>query len=204
MDKNERDYRNVSDYIPTNISKSLFKIMVLFTGKAGVGKTTSACFASEFTYRKRFLNSGVFSFAYGVKKCAREFFSWDGVKDVYGRNLLQKIGNFGREINPDNWINYLLADVEESDSNICFVDDCRFLNEILIPKKFLKVYTVRIEAPDREILKGTPAYDDPSETSLPSGVNELYDFVIWNTGTKEDLKEAVEKIVDTILDKENR
>jgi hypothetical protein len=178
--------------------------LVLFSGKAGVGKTTSACYASEYAYRKLFLNSKVFSFAHGVKECARNYFLWNGEKDAHGRDLLQRVGKFGREINPNNWVDYLLTDYYEyPDINIGFVDDCRFMNEIEVPKNFLTVYTIRIESPEREILKGTPAYDDLSEISLPSGPNVLYDFIVWNTGTKEDLKKAIEQIVSIIVDKEN-
>lgn len=179
------------------------KTLVLFCGKAGVGKTTSANYAASYSYMKRFVNSRVLSFASGVKECAKKFFGWNGTKDIYGRELLQKVGGFGREINPNNWVDRLIEKFTETNDEIGFVDDCRFINEIRIPKCAFKTYVIRIESPDREILKGTPAYDDPSETSLPSGINELYDFIIWNTGTKEDLKETIEKIVDIILDKEN-
>lgn len=174
--------------------------VILFCGKAGVGKTTSATMASEYAYRKLFIDSDVFSFARGVKKCAQQFFGWDGKKDEHGRHLLQLVGRFGREINLDNWVNYLIKDIEESSDSLCFVDDCRFPNEIEKIKKYFRTYTIRIESPDREILKGTEAYNDPSETSLPSGTDGNYDVIVYNTGSLEDLKESIQGIINTIID----
>lgn len=173
-------------------------IIVLFCGKAGVGKTTSARLATKLCNKK----CSVFSFASSVKNCARDYFYWDGNKDEYGRKLLQLVGGFGREINPDLWVIHAKNSIKNFSPAFAFIDDCRFPNEINKMKGFFKTYTVRIEASDREILKGTPAYDDLSEVSLPSGENELYDFVIDNSGTLEELETNVKDIINKILEME--
>jgi len=179
------------------------RTVVLFCGKAGVGKTTSAMFAKDYVNNKRFMTSDVFNFAYAVKECAKNFFGWNEVKDNWGRYLLQEIGKFGRSINKNTWIYLLIKKINDSKVDIVFIDDCRFPNELKMIKDLFKTYVIRIEAPNREILKYTSAYDDPSETSLPSGPNKLYDITVWNTGTIEELEKSIKEIVDNILDKEN-
>ncbi len=175
-------------------------IVLLFCGKAGVGKSTSARFAIDLCKGKR----AIFSFASSVKRCASDYFYWDGTKDEYGRKLLQMVGGFGREVNPDLWVIHTKNAIKHFSPDFAFIDDCRFPNEVLKMKSFFITYTVRIESPQREILKGTPAYDDPSEVSLPSGENNMYDYVIWNTGTLDELKNSIKNIIDDILDKENK
>ena len=48
---------------------------------------------------------------------------------IKDRPLLQQIGMKMREIRPDVWIEYLDRAAESSETEVVFVDDCRFINE---------------------------------------------------------------------------
>ena len=66
--------------------------IVLFSGKAGTGKTT----ASNYLLYLAEKNGYLLHFATMVKDIAKRYFWWDGVKDEKGRRLLQEIGRTGR------------------------------------------------------------------------------------------------------------
>jgi DNA polymerase III delta prime subunit len=179
--------------------------VVLFSGKAGVGKTTSANFCKNLFDK----NSKIASFATGVKQVAYQM-GWDGIKDDKGRQLLIDIGKSGRKYDKDIWAKYtfdkIIPEYDYYPFDMVFIDDWRFPNEgeYIKTNPLYVVYTVRIEAPEREILKGTPQYYDESETSLPS-VNQnpgFYDFIVSNSGDFENLKSQLCDILDSIEDEQ--
>lgn len=168
-------------------------ICILVCGKAGTGKTTLTNFL-----KKEFESKGytveIARFASGVKATSK-FMGWDGEKDCKGRKLLQGVGGVGREYDKDCWVSLTFNEILPKSVNfpqdIVIVDDYRFPNESEFVKNtsMYQVFEVRIESPDREMLKGTPEYDDISETSLPSGEDTRYHRTIYNLGSLEDLDE---------------
>ncbi len=185
--------------------------IILITGKAGVGKTTLSCILRDYINTNLKLNSHIYSFAMKLKECAKFYFGWDGNKDDKGRELLQNIGRVGRIYNKDIWVEFLLTRVWAENlipPDIVIVDDWRFPNELeyLVKQELYNVVTIRIESPEREILKESNTYEDISETSLPSVFpgeeNTMYDYVIHNNGELEELKEKAINIVENILRKE--
>jgi hypothetical protein len=189
-------------------------------GKAGVGKSTFSGFALD--YAKSHYNlehSAIFPFAFGVKDVATRCFGWDGKKDDRGRELLQDVGKTGRAYNINIWVKKLLDKFYgmEYYSDVVLIDDWRFPNEgqyIEINEPSFKVVHIRIESPEREILKGKKAYDDVSETSLPSVEvdynigypyyvidDEHYDYVVANTGSLDDLNDIAKAIMDREINK---
>lgn len=182
-------------------------VAILISGKAGVGKSTLASFMYSELTKQRYI-AGVFNFAFGVKFTATQM-GWDRTKDVKGRKLLQDIGKAGRDYDIDMWARFTFEKIIEADYRYPFdfvlLDDYRFPNEGDFVRKspLYRVLTLRVEAPNREILKSLPAYNDISETSLPSANEheEYYDYVIDNTGSIEEYKTIAKKLVENILGK---
>jgi len=178
--------------------------VILISGKAGVGKTEASLLLSSIVDSKGYIDFVTLNFAYGVKHSATDCFSWDGKKDTRGRILLQQVGRIGRDYYKDIWAKQL---AEKILSNPCeydfiFIDDWRFPNEEIFLKKTLGknylVVTLRILAPNREILKGTKEYDDISETALNTYSDEDFDFCIDNSGNLIDLKEKLKLVIKQI------
>jgi hypothetical protein len=186
----------------------LFKktVCVLIAGYAFTGKSTTARFMKEYLDSLN-VSSTIASFAKGVKQTS-QFLGWSGEKDSRGRQLLIDIGMAGRKYDKDTWcrttFKYIIPDLEGYPFDFVLVEDCRFPNEIDYVKNdwTYQTYTVRIVAPNREGLKGTPLYDDISETSL---TNEMeYDFYVDNTGSLEELKVKAEELVKTIIERSEK
>jgi len=179
--------------------------IILVSGKAGVGKTT---FSDYFCRNVVDINHTVdlLSFAYPIKRCARDDFMWDGDKDKKGRRLLQNLGRVGREYDKDLWVKHLLnlTQVGPFPLDFYIVDDWRFPNEFeyLNKQDFYDIYTIRVISPDREILRGSPEYDDISETSLDSWENDRFSGLIYNTGSLDALNRSSIAFINAIFGKE--
>ena len=186
------------------LSKTL---VVLVSGKAGVGKTTLSKLLLDKFAEKEDLSSFIIPFASSLKKVAT-MLGWDGKKDCKGRKLLQHLGGVLREYDTSTWVRLSYGFISSAPMDIevvisddwRFPDECRYLKE----NPAYQVFTIRVEAPDREILKGTPEYDDVSETSLPSGFTveseSVYDLEVRNDGTLEELNTTADNVVQYILD----
>lgn len=196
----------------TLYSKTLF---ALISGKAGVGKTTTKNLLSDLVKADGF-QVYADSFAKGVKDTAYGM-SWDGQKDSKGRRLLQEIGQAGRKYNQDLWVGqmfhrYVMSEYGLFPADIVLVDDWRFPNELEYINRqakntgMLEPITIRIEAPKREILKGTAEYIEASENSLPVMVTEMlkynpngsYCYTIFNIGSMDDLQDKVKILYENI------
>ncbi len=195
-----------------NIWKDGRPHVVLISGKAGVGKTTFAGLLSRVVHENEDHKSVVMthSIAWGVKQAATNM-GWNGEKDVAGRRLLQGIGKIGREFNIDVWVeiankgitdtHYHFGSFEDKGLRYVWIDDWRFRNEAKWFKEMDYLYRllfVRVIAPSREILKGTPEALDVSEVDLDDYAH--FDVVIDNERTMDDLYENA-KMVYNILNK---
>lgn len=181
--------------------------VLLISGKAGVGKTTFANFIKKYAEENK-IKANIIPFASGVKEVAR-LAGWDGVKDSKGRRFLQEIGNSGRNYDKDIWVKKAYNNVIiDGSSFIILHDDWRFPNEseYIFSQLFYSVHPIRIEAPSRELLKGTPEYNDESEISLPSGPNHLiYEYCIENEKLSlKELEETAIYLLLNILEKEEK
>lgn len=153
----------------------------MFSGKAGTGKSYSADLIRKLASSYS-LDSFNGSFARGVKDTAR-YMGWDGAKDNKGRVLLQKIGYCGREYDINMWarteFNYI-SNHYDYPFDIVTIDDWRFKNEfdyVLNSERLYRPIKIRIDAPEREILLNTDAYNDASETELD---DYKFDHIVSN------------------------
>ena len=175
--------------------------LFLISGRAGTGKSLAGKFLLESAEDLDFIDCRVDSFARSVKKVAFESFIWNRRKDEAGRNLLQGIGNLGREYYLDMWVSRLYTRATTIVvPDVLIVDDWRFPNEeeFLRLTKMFFIKTVRIFSEERESLKGTPFYEDVSETSLPLKPT-YYDYAIYNGSTALELKEKVSDVLYTTM-----
>ncbi len=180
-------------------------ICILLSGKAGVGKTTSSGLLYEYVTSLGY-TAITASFASRVKAVAKLGFDWDGKKNELGRKLLQMVGDTGRTYNENIWIDFIInkfiPNCKDYPYDFVIIDDWRFPNEeARIKEDYLySVYTVRLVAPEREILKGKSSYNDISEVALDDKMD--FDFVIKNTDSLELLEARLVLIAENILAKE--
>ena len=175
------------------------KIFILVSGRAGVGKSLVANLIVN-SLRDKGFKATQEGFADAVKDAAIDYFGWNGEKDSSGRKLLQQIGNVGREYSKDTWVSQFVDKHAYDYSNgVVVVSDWRFPNELeYIEDSGFQILTIRVNAPERESLKGTEYYNDISETSLLDSDPELYDYYIDNDQslTIEILKKEIENFIE--------
>jgi len=64
-----------------------------------------------------------------LKYICREWFSWDGEKDEYGRNILQRVGtDLARTNNPSVWLNVVIESIRafHTEFDYIMIADARF------------------------------------------------------------------------------
>lgn len=106
--------------------------VILISGKARAGKTSTANILKSLLEKD---GKNVLIANYGdlVKYVCKVFWGWNGEKDEYGRNLLQKVGtDIVRKEKPDYWIDFVRDFVIFSKDmwDYVLIPDSRFRNEI--------------------------------------------------------------------------
>ncbi len=169
--------------------------IILISGKARSGKDTTAELFKEALSEK---GSRVLITHYAdlLKYICKTFFSWDGVKDIKGRQLLQHVGtDVIRQDDPNLWVDFVLKMLRYSKDlwDYVIVPDCRFPNEIsVMTDSEFDVVTVRVSRDEREKTLTNEQQSHPSETAL-----DKYDFdvKIYNDGTLDELKYTIDCII---------
>ena len=171
------------------------KHVIGITGILTAGKSTTAR-AMKFLLEP-FWNVHIMSFAYDVKRIAKEF-GWNGDKDDKGRKLLQLIGTeVGREYMPDIWIRYLMMraqesiDITQKEKNVIIIDDLRFNNEAEWLKEYYASSIIKVE----DAIEGRTGVDHISEKGIDS---KYIDFNVFNDMNAFNLVRASYAILNTI------
>lgn len=173
--------------------------VILISGKAQHGKDTTA-----MLIKSRLVKDGnsVLITHYGdlVKYICKEFFNWNGKKDIAGRFLLQRVGtDVVREVYPDFWVEFIYKILK------CFpkawdyvlIPDCRFPNEIsMISDGELDTTHLRVVRENFESPLTEEQRNHPSETALD---NSVPDYVVINNGSIKDLGLKLEKWIEENL-----
>lgn len=184
-------------------------IVLLISGKAEHGKDTFAgSFIKEAQDR---LGYRCLRIKYGdiLKYICKEYFGWNGTKDIENRHILQYVGtDLGRTNNPDVWVNCVKEIVKalQTECDFVLVPDCRFPNELDWSDTPFFTFTIRI---NRQNEDGTPYINHlteeqklhPSETAL-DGYKFNYEVQAANL---DNVDAAAQAILEDILklDKEN-
>lgn len=172
--------------------------VICISGKAQHGKDTTANFMKEVLEADGYT---VLLTHYGdlVKYICKTFFGWNGVKDEYGRDLLQHVGtDVIRSQNPDYWVGFIHSILEffPDEWDYVIIPDCRFPNEIDFMRNTGEdTIHIRVDRPDFESPLTIEQQQHISETALDDSVANYW---ISNTGSVDDLKDSVTFIINDI------
>lgn len=130
------------------------------------------------------------------------------------RVLLQMYGTeiFRRRVSSNYWVDLCVQTVAASPAEFVFISDVRFPNEVEAFYTWAesdpdnrKVVTIRVERPDhlRKASQATSdgSHEHPSETGLDD--YPIWDYVVDNSGTLEDLRGGAQAICRAILNENN-
>jgi hypothetical protein len=171
-------------------------IVINFAGKAQAGKDTS-CSILKSKLEQLGNKVLILHFADYLKHLCRQYFTWNGVKDDPGREILQVIGTDKvRNRNPDFWVNTVIEflKVFQKDYDYFLIGDCRFPNEILkLRKEGFDTFAVRVNRPNYDNGLTEQQKQHISETALD---NFVFDYQIEND--KDGLKNLENRIDEFI------
>lgn len=171
---------------------------IILSGKSGSGKDITAQYMKEelAAHNKKTL---IIHYADVLKYFLREYFDWDGQKNLEGRTLLQMVGtDIVRKEIPDYWTNVVVGFIKAlepyNNFDVAIIPDARFENEIDIALQELKnCVAVRIERLNEDGSQWlNPAlnndqHNHASETSLD---NYAFDYIIHNDEGLDVLRES--------------
>lgn len=175
----------------------------LFAAKARHGKDTACEYYSKLLQAD---NKNVLHTLYAkyLKQYAKDYFGWNGKEETKPRELLQILGTdiIRKELNkPDFHVNRICEDIEILSKyfNRFLISDCRFPNEVLVPKQKFGDDVVAIRIVRTNFVSDlTPIQQQhESETALDDFTG--FDYVI----TASNLNELYEQL-DMIYEAEER
>lgn len=165
--------------------------IIIFSGKQYSGKDTAAkIMLEELKDFKRCAMGDIIKLTYGKEK-GLTYEEIEKNKSQYRADLI-KLGNWGRDQDPDYWLKKIL----EQDGNV-IVTDVRVPHEYEIFKNAGAI-TIRVEA-SREVRSKRGELvgeNDITETGLDNIKD--WDFIIENNSSYEDLQNKVFKIIQNL------
>lgn len=174
------------------------------SGKAEHGKTTVATMMYD-TLTSDGHKVLLINYADLLKFICKQYFSWNGSKDKFGRWLLQYVGtDVVREKRPDYWTDFVKSILElfENEWEYAIIGDCRFKNEVECMNDFGEKWMhVRVVRPNYKSSLSESQLKHPSETDLDEVVPDGW---ISNDGTLFDLKNTVNNWIKENLYDETR
>ena len=180
------------------------KKVILISGKAGHGKDTTANYMKDALERR---GNKVVITHYGdlVKYVCKAFFGWNGLKDVNGRSLLQYVGTDIVRAKEENfWVSfvYKMVDFFQNKWDYVLIPDARFPNEVDVfaDSKFDTVHVRVVRNQDGESSIESSLTKEQSEHSSETALDDCVpEYLIENTGTIDELKQAAELLVEDII-----
>lgn len=171
--------------------------IIAISGKARHGKTTTANMLKDIMQEDG-KKAIVVSYGGYVKYISTAYYGWKGEKDEYGRTLLQNVGDGLRNtVSETIWIDKLMSDIEMicSGYDYILIDDCRYPNEVLIPKSMFDVICIRVIRQDFESDLTEEQLSHQSEIALD---NFEFDYTISTGSGVDNLENPVKFIYDKI------
>lgn len=166
--------------------------IIIFSGKQYSGKDTAAKIIMEsLPEYKRYAVGDMIKLEYGRQKNLT-YEEIEQNKPKYRQDLID-LGNWGRSVSPDYWLNKII-----SQEGKIIVTDVRVKHEYEVFKQAGAI-TIRVEA-DRDIRekRGGKLVGENDVTEVDLDNIQDWDFVICNNKDYETLKTSVLKIVEQI------
>lgn len=181
--------------------------IIMISGKSQSGKDATAKIIEENLKEKEY-NVLTIHFADLVKFYAKQYYNWNGEKDHNGRALLQMIGTtIMRSRYPTYWAEivakFIDAVEELNHFQIVLIPDWRFINEYetvydYAQKLNQEVITIRVNRYKDGIPYINPQMNEQQATHVSECEldNFVFNWIIENKGTLEDIKQSVNYILD--------
>lgn len=174
---------------------------ICISGKAGSGKDTVASLVKSCLSRYGY-NVLIAHYADLLKYVCRTFLNWDGIKDEYGRGLLQFIGtDIVRKHEENYWVKFIadMIDMLPCDWDYAIMADARFDNEIsYLQQRGFDVIHIRVDRKEFESALNEHQLNHASEISLD---DYSANYIIENNSI-EELEDGVETICWDFIDKQ--
>ena len=166
--------------------------IIIFSGKQYSGKDTAAkIIMEELPEYKRYAVGDMIKLEYGRRKNLT-YEEIENNKPKYRQDLID-LGNWGRSISPDYWLNKII-----SQEGKIIVTDVRVKHEYEVFKQAGAI-AIRVEA-DRDIRekRGGKLVGENDVTEVDLDNIRDWDFVICNNKDYETLKTSVLEIIEQI------
>lgn len=173
--------------------------IICISGHAGHGKDATGEIMANY------LNdigkeSIVLHYADLLKYICKQYFGWDGVKDVDGRSLLQYVGtDVVRKRDENFWVDYIgrFLQVFDDEWDYAIIPDCRFPNECdHLRDMGFNVSHVRVVRTGFQTALTTSQQNHSSETAMD---HVQPDYTIYNSSSLEHLKKASCELIEEII-----
>jgi hypothetical protein len=182
------------------------KKIILISGKAENGKTTTANYM-RLSLESKGYNVIVTRYAKYLKEVATDYCGWNGIKDEYGRNLLQQLGTdiIRKKLNkPLFHVGRTCEDIEITQDyyDYVIIDDARYENEIYYPKTMFgnKVVSIRVNRinEDGSMWQSNLTDEQKNHISETSLDDFRFDYYI-TTRSIDETKNQSENIIRGII-----
>lgn len=121
------------------------------------------------------------------------------------RTLLQWWGtDYRRAVDPDYWINKLAERLAKDKPEIALITDMRFPNEMAFVQEYGDAIKVERRNPDGTLYVAPGLVPHSSEEALAHVPDNMWDGILTNDGTLEELKEAGVKMFDALMERETK
>ena len=177
--------------------------VLAISGRAQNGKDTCATMLKEFMSLDN-KTSVIIHYGDLLKFLCKTFFEWDGVKNEYGRHLLQRIGtDVVRRQRPDYWVDFV-SDALRMFGDLwdyVIIPDARFPNEIdKLRECGFDVTHIRIKRTNFVSPLTAEQQSHPSETALD---NSKVDYLVINDRGLNELRTTIYQLLkEHIYEKE--
>lgn len=180
------------------------KIFII-CGKARHGKDTIGGFIKDYYDKK---NQKGLRLAYGdyIKNYAKAISGWDGNEETKPRELLQKLGTdiIRNDLGSMFFVEKMCDDIKVYSyfMDYLYISDGRFHEEVDTPRDvFDNVIVIRVNRKNFVSPLTIEQQNHLTETALDDYDN--YDYVIDNSGTLDELKDKVFKILEEVENHES-